>query len=111
MLQLPEDYDTIVDEQEQKCIMDRIESSNKLQTYQYLAQSTTSILKAVEQVRRDQTRVETMAFADNTWDGDTVLFRQRLILIARYVTPFFSLVPPMPLPSSFRCLTSTSDWT
>jgi hypothetical protein len=45
MLQLPEDYDTIVDEQEQKCIMDRIENSNKLQTYQYLAQSTTSILK------------------------------------------------------------------
>jgi hypothetical protein len=56
MLQLPDNYDTMTDEEEQREIMEVVESSNILHTYQKLSQATIPILKAVEEVPRDDTR-------------------------------------------------------
>jgi hypothetical protein len=64
MLQLPDNYDTISDEQEQARIMEQVDLSIMAQHYYEKASSTSTILKAIQELPRGQFRGGAVAFVD-----------------------------------------------
>jgi hypothetical protein len=90
MMELPESYGALEDEDEKMRIRTQVEKSVVLWSYEMENKDRNPILHEILHVNHGRTRRDTIDFAANTWDGDIIPFRQCLIRIARYVGPMLT---------------------
>ncbi|EAW24094.1 uncharacterized protein NFIA_036660 [Aspergillus fischeri NRRL 181] len=84
MLELPEYYKDIEDEDERARIRAQVEKSIVLWAYESNTKRTNSVLHEIFDLPHGRTRKETVVFSTNTWDDDIIPFRQCLIRVARH---------------------------
>jgi hypothetical protein len=83
MLELPEHYKDIEDEDERARIRAQVEKSIVLGAYESNTKRTNAVLHEIFDLPHGRTRKETVVFSTNTWDDDIIPFRQCLIRVAR----------------------------
>jgi hypothetical protein len=83
VLELPPNYEDIVDENEKAGIRDQLEKSVLVSAYDSHTKLVNPILDEILQIPHGQTRFQTVIFASNTWDSQTLNLRQCLIRIRR----------------------------
>jgi hypothetical protein len=89
MLELPESYEALEDEDEDEKtqVQSQVEKSFLSNKYETDTKITNPILHDILHMEHLQTRQLSVSFADNTWDDDIMSFRQCLIRVAQYVSP------------------------
>jgi hypothetical protein len=83
--EVPQGYDDLEDEDEKLRIRTQVEKTLVLWHYETETETTNPLLHGIMKMEHGRTRLETLAFSANTWDGDILPFRQCLIRIARCV--------------------------
>jgi hypothetical protein len=83
--EVPQGYDDLEDEDEKLRIRNQVEKTLVLWHYETETETTNPLLHGIMKMEHGRTRLETLAFSANTWDGDILPFRQCLIRIARCV--------------------------
>ena len=86
MLRLPEDYKDM-----EKSEKDRVAKQVERSLVQYLYETETKkvnpLLVEINDIPQGTTRRQTIEFAEDTWEGDILPFRQCLIRLERFVLP------------------------
>jgi len=83
LLKLPENYETLVDEEEKARIRAQVSRSLVQLVYESDTKTSNPILHKLFHFPQWRTRRDTVEFASDTWGGDILPFRQCLIRIAR----------------------------
>jgi hypothetical protein len=84
MLRLPENYKSM-DKTEQDRVETQVEKSLVQYFYEMETKKVNPILVEVNDIPHGTTRRQTVEFAENTWEGDILPFRQCLIRLERFV--------------------------
>ena len=86
MLRLPENYKDM-EKNEKSRIANQVERSLVQYLYEIETKKQNPLLTEVNAIPHGLTRRQTIEFADDTWDGDILPFRQCLIRLERFVLP------------------------
>ncbi|KFY16810.1 hypothetical protein V492_01078 [Pseudogymnoascus sp. VKM F-4246] len=90
MLKLPEDYKDM-EKSDKERVADQVERSLVQFLYETETKKQNPLLVKVNDTPQGTTRRRTIEFADDTWNGDILPFRQCLIRLERLVSPSFYL--------------------
>ncbi|OBT62653.1 hypothetical protein VE03_07536 [Pseudogymnoascus sp. 23342-1-I1] len=93
MLKPPEDY-KVMEESDKTRVKDQVERSIVQFLYEIETKKQNPLLVRVNDTPQGTTRRRTVEFAEDTWDGDILPFRQCLIRLERFVSPAFHLENP-----------------
>ncbi|KAK4556595.1 Phosphotransferase enzyme [Recurvomyces mirabilis] len=118
-LQLPTSYETIEDKDEKARVRNQVEKSILKRVYEQETEKHNTVLHSLYQVPHIRTRAETVTFASQIWEGDTIPLRECLIRLERSRTDLLTdtsldtgeiltLVYPAPSVSRSRSLKHTS---
>jgi hypothetical protein len=84
MLRLPENYKNM-EKIEQDRVANRVEKSLVQYIYETETKKQNPLLVEVNDIPHGITRRQTVEFAEDTWEGDILPFRQCLIRLERFV--------------------------
>ena len=90
MLRLPEDYKDM-EKSEKDRVKDQVERSLVQFLYETETKKQNPLLVKVNDTPQGTARRRTIEFAEDTWDGDILPFRQCLIRLERFVSSAFNL--------------------
>lgn len=90
LLKLPGDYKEM-EESDKVRVKDQVERSIVQFLYETETKKQNPLLVKVNDTPQGTTRRRTVEFAEDTWDGDILPFRQCLIRLERFVWPAFHL--------------------
>lgn len=93
MLRLPENYKDM-EKSEKDRVSDQVERSLVQFLYETETKKQNPLLVKVNGISQGTTRRRTIEFAEDTWDGDILPFRQCLIRLERFVSSAFHLKKP-----------------
>ncbi len=86
MLRLPEDYKDM-EKSEKDRVANQVERSLVQYLYEMETKKQNPLLVEINNVPQGVTRRQTIEFAEDTWEGGILPFRQCLIRLERFVMP------------------------
>lgn len=89
-MRLPEGYKDM-EKSDKDRVADQVERSIVQFLYEAEAKKQNPLLVRVHDTPQGTTRRRTIEFAEDTWDGDILPFRQCLVRLERFVSPAFHL--------------------
>jgi hypothetical protein len=88
MLRLPENYKDM-EKSEKDRVADQVERSLVQYIYETETKKLNPLLVVMNNIPQGTTRRQTIEFAEDTWEGDILPFRQCLIRLERFNLPSF----------------------
>ncbi|KNG49901.1 duf833 domain-containing protein [Stemphylium lycopersici] len=98
MTDLPEDFETLTDKEEEARIWSQVEKTLVLLTYETHSKHLSALLEQIERVPQMQNRRDTVDMSGSTWEGSLIPLRQCLIRVARH---WDEIAPDNPCPIDF----------
>ena len=83
MLDLPKDFETLTNKEEEARIWSQVEKTLVLLTYETHSKDLSALLEGIERVPQKQNRRDIVDLAGGTWEGSLIPLRQCLIRVAR----------------------------
>lgn len=113
MTDLPEDFETLTDKEEEARIWSQVEKTLVLLTYETHSKHLSALLEQIERVPQMQNRRDTVDMSGSTWESGLIPLRQCLIRVARWVLFifFFQVFKRLGIANAITCQTLGRDRT